>query len=235
MKLKLLSHVRLFVTLWTVAYQAPLSMEFSRQESWSGLPFPSPGDLPNPGIKPGSPTLQADTLPAEPPRKPCKSVKVLKRDWKEAACLLMMVTHRQALGAVEGSRTSLDPLVKIGILVLIYFQKVVSIMISEESLGKLLYSRQTLWVPAPTMSGLIQLMIQTFLLPGRPVRMPFSFNPVTPIINCSLQANLRRRHWNLAQPRCSSSSQNPRQLLMPYWWIWFTDNVWVCNLKKKRN
>lgn len=82
------------------------------------------------------------------------------------------------------------------------------------------------------MSGLIQLMIQTFLLPGRPVRMPFSFNPVTPIINRSLQANLRRRHWNLAQPRCSSSSQNPRQLLMPYWWIWFTDNVWVCNLKK---
>ena len=45
-------------------------MEFPRQEYWSGLPFPSPGDLPNPGIKPGPPTLQADTLPSEPPGKP---------------------------------------------------------------------------------------------------------------------------------------------------------------------
>ena len=50
----------LFVTLWTVARQAPLSMEFSRQEYWSGLPFPSPGDLPNPGIEHGSPALQVD-------------------------------------------------------------------------------------------------------------------------------------------------------------------------------
>ena len=55
------------MTPWTVAYQAPLSMGFSRQEYWSGLPFPSPGDLPNPGIKPGSPALQADTLTSEPP------------------------------------------------------------------------------------------------------------------------------------------------------------------------
>ena len=52
-KVKSLSCVRLFVTPWTVAYQAPLSIEFSRQEYWSGLPFPSPGDLPNPGIIPG--------------------------------------------------------------------------------------------------------------------------------------------------------------------------------------
>ena len=51
----------------TVARQAPLSMGFSRQEYWSGLPFPSPGDLPNPGIEPGSPVLQADALPSEPP------------------------------------------------------------------------------------------------------------------------------------------------------------------------
>ena len=50
-----------------VAYQSPLSMGFSRQEYWSGLPFPSPGDLPDPGIEPRSPTLQADTLPSEPP------------------------------------------------------------------------------------------------------------------------------------------------------------------------
>ena len=69
-KLKLLRPVRLFATPWTVAYQAPLSMGFSRPECWSGLLFPSPGDLPNPGIEPGSPTLQADALPSEPPGKP---------------------------------------------------------------------------------------------------------------------------------------------------------------------
>ena len=69
-KVKLLSHVRLFVTPWTVAYQASPSMGFSRQEYWSGLPFPSPVDLPDPGIKPGSPALQADTLMSEPPGKP---------------------------------------------------------------------------------------------------------------------------------------------------------------------
>ena len=66
---KSLSRVLLFATLWTVARQAPLSMGFSRQEYWSGLPFPSPGDLPNPGIKPGSPALQADALSSEPPGK----------------------------------------------------------------------------------------------------------------------------------------------------------------------
>ena len=70
MKVKLLSLVQLFVTLWTVAYKAPQSMEFSRQEYWSGLPFPSPGDLPNPGIKPRSSALQAAALPSEPPGKP---------------------------------------------------------------------------------------------------------------------------------------------------------------------
>ena len=57
LKVKLLSHVHLFVTPWTVAYQAPMSTGFSRQEYWSGLPFPSPGNLPDPGIEPGSPTL----------------------------------------------------------------------------------------------------------------------------------------------------------------------------------
>ena len=70
MKVKSLSRVRFFATPWTVAYQAPLSMGFSRQEYWSGLPFPSPGDLPDPGIKPGSPTLEADALISEPPAKP---------------------------------------------------------------------------------------------------------------------------------------------------------------------
>ena len=65
-KVKSLSRVRFFGTPWTVACQAPPFMEFSRQEYWSGLPFPSPGDLPDPGIKPGSPALQADALPSEP-------------------------------------------------------------------------------------------------------------------------------------------------------------------------
>ena len=69
-KVKSLSRVRLFATPWTVAYQAPPSMGFSRQEYWSGLPFPSPGDLPNPGIELGSPTLQANSLLSEPPGKP---------------------------------------------------------------------------------------------------------------------------------------------------------------------
>ena len=64
--MKLLSHLGLSATPWTVAHQAPPSMEFSRQEYWSGLPFPSPGDLPDPGIEPGSPVLQADALPSEP-------------------------------------------------------------------------------------------------------------------------------------------------------------------------
>ena len=67
--MKSFSRVRLFVTLWTVAHQAPSSMGFSRHEYWSGLPFPSPGDLPNPGIKPRSPALQADALTSEPPGK----------------------------------------------------------------------------------------------------------------------------------------------------------------------
>ena len=58
-----------FVTPWTVAHQAPLCVEFSKQNYWSGLPFPSPGDLPNPGIEPRSPALQADSLPSEPPGK----------------------------------------------------------------------------------------------------------------------------------------------------------------------
>ena len=69
-KVKSLSRVRLFVTLWTVAHQAPPSTGFSRQEYKSGLPFPSPGDLPDPGIEARSPTLQADALTSAPPGKP---------------------------------------------------------------------------------------------------------------------------------------------------------------------
>ena len=67
--LSLLSRVQLFATLWAVAHQAPLSMGFSKQEYQSGLPFPSPGDLPDPRIEHTSPALQADSLPSEPPGK----------------------------------------------------------------------------------------------------------------------------------------------------------------------
>ena len=67
--MKSLSCVQLFATPWTVAYQASPSVGFSRQEYWSGLPFPSPGDLPDPGIEPRSPTLEADALTSEPPGK----------------------------------------------------------------------------------------------------------------------------------------------------------------------
>ena len=69
-KVKSLSCVRLFATLWSVAYQAPPSMGFSRQEYLSELPFPSPEDLPDPGIKARYPTLWADALPSEPQGKP---------------------------------------------------------------------------------------------------------------------------------------------------------------------
>ena len=75
-KVKSLRCVRLFATPWTVAYQAPLSLGFSRQQYWSGLPFPSPGDLPNPGIKPRSPALQTDGLLSEPPGKSQISVRI---------------------------------------------------------------------------------------------------------------------------------------------------------------
>ena len=74
---KLLSGVQLFVTPWTRAYQAPPFTEFSRQEYWSGLPFPSPGDLLNPRIRPKFATLQADALPSEPLGNPFRSGK----DW----------------------------------------------------------------------------------------------------------------------------------------------------------
>ena len=67
---QLLSHVQLFATPGTVSHQAPLSITFSRQEYWSRLPFPSPGNLPNPGIESRSPALQVDSLPSELQGKP---------------------------------------------------------------------------------------------------------------------------------------------------------------------
>ena len=76
------SHVQLFVTPWTVVHQAPLSMGFSRQEYWSGLPFPSPGELPDPGIEPRSPILQTDALLTElcgkPVSKGLRSIRVIQ-------------------------------------------------------------------------------------------------------------------------------------------------------------
>ena len=83
--LKSLNRVRLFATLWTVvhqAHQAPQSMGFSRQEYWSGLPFPSPGDLPDPGIEPRSPALKADALTSEPPGKLCGECKLVQPLWR---------------------------------------------------------------------------------------------------------------------------------------------------------
>ena len=77
MKVKLLSCVQLFATPWTVAYQSPQSMGFSRQEYWIELLFPSPGDLPDPGMEPGSPTLHADSLLSQPLGKPIVSVAVV--------------------------------------------------------------------------------------------------------------------------------------------------------------
>ena len=78
-KVKSLSRVRLFAPPWTVAHQAPPSMGFSRQEYWSGLPFPSPGDLPDPGIKVRSPALQADALTYEP--RGARSPELNSLDW----------------------------------------------------------------------------------------------------------------------------------------------------------
>ena len=89
-KAKLLSRVRLFAIPWIVVYQASLSMGFSRQGYWSGLPFPSPGDLPDPGIKPRSPALQADTLPSEPPGKTRTSVQA---DEKFRRCMMARVAQ----------------------------------------------------------------------------------------------------------------------------------------------
>ena len=91
-KCSLLSPVRLFATPQTVAHQAPLSMAFPRQEYWNGLPFPSPEDLPNPWIKPGSPTLQAYSSLFEPPRKPHISLTSPKLDCSSVFCYLVILT-----------------------------------------------------------------------------------------------------------------------------------------------
>ena len=73
----------LFAVSWTVAHWDPLSIEFSRQEYWNGLPFPSPADLPNLGIEPGSPALQADSLPTELPGKSHLSIRGMAKRWQK--------------------------------------------------------------------------------------------------------------------------------------------------------
>ena len=113
-KVKLLSRVRLFATPWTVAHQAPPSMGFSKQEYWSGLPLPSPGDLPDPGIEPRSPAFQADALTSEPPVKPGDMYSDQQKTMKEHNCemsyvkLSLKTTTRQPFSkaAVLDSATS---------------------------------------------------------------------------------------------------------------------------------
>ena len=104
--MKLLSCVQLFETPWTIACQAPLSMGFPRQEHWSGLPFPSPGDFSDPGIEPRSPALQADSLPFEPPGNPCS--------WFILRPPCVMVFHSLRQGTFECSGPSFESASKEG-------------------------------------------------------------------------------------------------------------------------
>ena len=92
-KVKSLSHVQLFATPWTVAYQTPPSMGFSREEYWKGVPFTPLGDLPNPGIEPRAPSLQTDSLLSEPPEKlhslcPRDHELTINYSWRETVPLL---------------------------------------------------------------------------------------------------------------------------------------------------
>ena len=100
---QLLNHVQLFVIPWTVVYHAPPSMEFSRQEYRSGLPFPSPGDLPNPGINPRSPALPADTLLSEPWGKLPSEYGRCSRPGREAAFRILLKASK------ETGTTGLEP------------------------------------------------------------------------------------------------------------------------------
>ena len=110
----LLSHVWLLETLWTIACQAPQSMGFSRQEYWSGLPFPSPGDLTDPGIKPRSHALQADALTSEPSGKPSvvtheqeetQNPEILPEEWKVQTLHWVPQLLKHALERWQPSKT----------------------------------------------------------------------------------------------------------------------------------
>ena len=88
------------MTPWTVAHQAPLSVGFSGQEYWSELPFPSPGDLPDPEIEPGSPIVQADSLPSEPRGSPCRGEGV--RYTRETQSWEIVRNRKERTGALKG-------------------------------------------------------------------------------------------------------------------------------------
>jgi len=107
----LLSRAQLFATLWTVAFRTPLSKGFSRQEYWSGLPCPPPGDLPDRRVKPVpllSPVLQADSLPTEPLGKPTtKSLLLLLILNFFFFAVLSLAVHRLSLLVVNGGYSSL--------------------------------------------------------------------------------------------------------------------------------
>ena len=115
--MKSLSRVQLFATPWTVAYQASLSVGFSRQEYWSGLPFSSPGDLPDLGIEHESPALRADALPSEPPEKPIVRYKCslsLASRWKHDCFSPSFLFHRteapeERLFSFSGSSSPKSP------------------------------------------------------------------------------------------------------------------------------
>ena len=101
----MLSCVQLFVTPWTVAQLGPLSVEFSRQEHWSGLPFPSPGDLPDPGIKPGSSAFQVDSLSSELPGEvqPKKKKKIRAKQCKTESWIAWYDEAENINRSIEGS------------------------------------------------------------------------------------------------------------------------------------
>ena len=90
---------------WTVANQAPLSVGFPRQESWHGLPFSSPGDIPDQGTEPGSPALQADSLPTEPPEKPVKYINIGYTKFPEECVRESNIMH----GDIKGSWAEWGP------------------------------------------------------------------------------------------------------------------------------
>ena len=100
------------VTPWTIAYQASPSMGFSKQEYWSRLPFPSSGNLPDPGIKPGSPALQADALPSEPPGKMLGKTegKKEKRVAKHVCVLSCSAAAAAAAKSLQSCPTLCDPI-----------------------------------------------------------------------------------------------------------------------------
>ena len=108
-KVKSLGRVWLFATPGTVACQAPPSMGFSSRECWSGLAFPSPGDLPGPGIEPGSPTLQADSLLSEPPGKQQLRLKCTRKDlttFKISKNFFSLTGHEETCLVYQGAIVS---------------------------------------------------------------------------------------------------------------------------------